>query len=96
MKNFIYKILQRNTKSNIESLPEIIELNTSKNNNGIALVSYVNNYLLYNDTDPIFNGHSSKWRAKNIVDIFLDMGYDVDAINFNNNNFVPSKKYNII
>lgn len=96
MKNFIYKILQRGKRSNKQSLPEVIELNTLNNKNGIALVSYVNNYLSYNDTDPIFNGHSSKWRSKNIVDIFLEMGYDVDAINYNNNNFIPSKKYNII
>ena len=58
----------------------VVEIKTERKCKGIALISYGNEYLELRDDDPNFEGHSSKWESKKIVEIFLKKGFDVDAI----------------
>ena len=40
--------------------------------------------------------HSNIWESKEIVNIFLELGYAVDIINWDNKKVTPSKEYDVI
>ena len=83
------KLIKPNTNS-------IVKLKTKFISKGIALISYGNTFLDLKDDDSAFDGHSSKWELKKIVEIFLDLGYDVDAISPYDTEFIPQKTYDVI
>ena len=43
--------------------------------------------------EPIPNDHTWYWEVLQIAQTFLDLGYNVDVIQFHNHTFVPKKKY---
>lgn len=59
---------------------------------GRALVSYL---LVDPDRDD-FDGHSNKWESAEVVRMLRSMGYAVDVINFRNQGFMPTSRYDII
>jgi glycosyltransferase involved in cell wall biosynthesis len=59
-----------------------------------VLLSYrIEPFLLQADGKPIPNDQSWNWECLLIAQTFLDMGYSVDVIQFHNEKFVPTKKY---
>ena len=92
--------LNRNKKKQISKKQQlkysIVNLPAINNYKGTALVSYLNDYTIYNELDPYFNSHSTKWMSHKIINIFSLLGYDVDAINWDNDKFFPEKKYDVI
>jgi hypothetical protein len=100
----------RNVKKSLTSIPKKIfkgfvnkknptiplRLLSSLKANKTALFSYLSGPLSVPDNSTIFFGHSNKWKSKEIARILLDIGYNVDAIDFNELNFVPEKKYDVI
>ncbi|MBX4192201.1 glycosyltransferase [Candidatus Parcubacteria bacterium] len=58
---------------------------------GAVLFSYT--------TTPYFlpphqiNGHSNYWEVLNMVEAFVERGYEVDVIDFHNSLFIPQKSY---
>ncbi len=63
---------------------------------GRVLFSYLDDPLLWAEKDPRFDGHSNNWRSREIVRIFNGLGYVVDAINWSNNKFMPSLRYDVV
>lgn len=63
---------------------------------GRVLFSYLADPLLWKDDDIRFLGHSNNWESKTIANIFLELGFIVDAINYNDTSFYPDKNYDVI
>lgn len=60
---------------------------------GHVLVSYIPGPLLYKKDDKRFLNHSNAWESAEIAKIFNRHGYAVDAISWNDTDFVPDKEY---
>lgn len=59
---------------------------------GRVLISYTT--LPFLDTrEKIVNGHSNRWECRQMATEFVERGYIVDVIDFNNVTFKPTKKY---
>ena len=59
---------------------------------GRVLISYTT--LPFLDTrDRIMNAHSNRWECRQIATEFLERGFIVDVIDFNNTNFKPKHAY---
>ncbi|MBT0653021.1 glycosyltransferase [Geomobilimonas luticola] len=63
---------------------------------GRVLVSYLEYVLLLDEEDSQFDGHSRNWESREIIRIFNRLGYDVDAVNWTNHDFVPSEQYSAV
>ena len=61
---------------------------------GRVLIAYILEPFL-TKTHKVFSGHTHYNESTLIVDTFLDMGFEVDIIDYRNGNFVPQKKYDI-
>jgi glycosyltransferase involved in cell wall biosynthesis len=86
-----YKFLNK-----IKMVPLSINTELKTKPKGTVLFSYLAYPLAYEENDERFNGHSNSWESREIVRIFNRLGYEVDAIDCNNSDFHPQKKYDII
>lgn len=79
-------------KQKIKSLVarDFISLKPVGDVKGKVLISYVLEPFIFKN---ISNSHTNKWECKEIAKIFLDLGYQVDIINWDNSKFIPKKKY---
>ena len=60
---------------------------------GNVLLAYVIDPFLLKAGEPILNSHTFYWENLQIAKTFLDLGYCVDVIHYNNNKFFPTKDY---
>ena len=63
---------------------------------GRVLFSYLADPLLWKDNDVRFLGHSNNWESREIARIFTELGFIVDAINYNDISFYPVHDYDLI
>ena len=94
-----FKYLRKRLKNIFynKKLPNQREVVTLDNSSpvGMCLVSYDERYIKTNNVE-LNRGHSSKWESREIALIFSRLGYNVDIINWQDNSFIPQKKYDII
>lgn len=62
---------------------------------GTALVAYMVKPFLLKDRTKVSSSHTHFVESLLMVNVLLEMGYDVDVIDFENNTFVPAKSYDI-
>lgn len=62
---------------------------------GNALVSFITGPFTKAPWEFFTDPHSNYWTCKEIVRLLNLRGYDVDIINWDNDTFIPKKKYNI-
>lgn len=74
---------------------EPVCLKTNKPPRGNVLLSYRIEPFLLQPGGAIPNSHTNYWVSLAIANIFLEMGYNVDAIDFKNRDFVPKKDYSL-
>src|SRR5687767_961842 len=86
------KIFQRNIYSKRNKM---VSLKSSNGFQGNILLAYHNTPFLLSKGEGLPNSHSSYWEARQIANIFLDLGYNVDVIDRLNEGFVPQKRYDI-
>ncbi len=60
---------------------------------GAVLLSYLTGPFTLAPGEFFTDPHPNYWVAPEIARLFSERGYDVDVINWDNNNFVPNKKY---
>jgi len=60
---------------------------------GYVLLSHVVRAFMLSPGQPVPIEHHNYWVALQMARTFLDLGYGVDAISFNNSNFWPRKDY---
>ncbi len=71
----------------------IISLKPNKPAIGNVLISYILNPFLLKPGEPIPNNHTQHWECLQMAKTFLDMGYCVDVIRFDNDVFIAQKDY---
>lgn len=60
---------------------------------GVVLLSFLTGPFTHTPAEYFTDPHSNNWVSPEIARLFAKRGYDVDVINWNNNLFVPKKKY---
>lgn len=70
----------------------VIHLKTKNKARGNVLFSYDTSPFLRLPGEDYFS-HTNQWECKEIANIFLNRGYNVDVIDSRNVTFIPSKKY---
>lgn len=85
----------RNFKQKLYKIiyPSVISIKTKKKYAGDVLVSYIIPDCLFKKVHNISKTHSNEWECLQIANIFLNLGYNVDIINWTNNKFLPKKNY---
>jgi hypothetical protein len=63
---------------------------------GRALYSYLIDPFYFSKNDSRFNGHTNRWESLAIAHALKNIGYIVDVIDFRDNKFVPTQKYDLI
>ncbi|HTY12892.1 MAG TPA: hypothetical protein VMD02_01745 [Candidatus Omnitrophota bacterium] len=77
-------------------LPRVLPAEKGSAVRGTVLLSYHARTVAMDENDPYLDGHSSKWESREIARIFHDLGYRVEAIDWDNRDFVPQKEYEVI
>lgn len=72
---------------------KIISLKPVRHANGHVLVSYISHPSFLKDAEALPNNHTNYWESLQIARTFLDLGYCVDIIDFQNRKFLPKKAY---
>jgi hypothetical protein len=93
--NFI-SFVSKKIAARIEYLSKlkVVSLMPKQASKGNVLLSYrIEPFLLQAAGKPIPNDQSWNWECLLIAQTFLDMGYNVDVIQFHNEKFVPTKNY---
>jgi len=75
--------------------PNIIHLNNQNGSNKFVLLSYITNPFRMSPNNSRFNHHSNKWECREMANIWLNHGYNVDVIDWNNTRFIPKRDYSI-
>lgn len=73
-----------------------ISLKTTRRKKGVVLLSYITSPFTLDEKSPSFRTHINQWECKEMGRIFLEQGYDVDVIDWQNNKFIPLKKYSFL
>jgi len=61
-----------------------VSLKSEEGNRGDVLLSYVIKPFLFRKGEPIPNDHTNYWESLQIARTFLDLGYNVDVIDYKN------------
>jgi glycosyltransferase involved in cell wall biosynthesis len=93
-KKFVKSLVGRSDRT--PDYPVIIRPSSQAQTRGRVLLSYLEYPLRLPDDDPLFLGHSNNWESRAIADIFLKLGYQVEAINFSDRAFEPVGKFDVI
>lgn len=63
---------------------------------GAVLVSLITEPFLRPPGTPISHDHTHHWETVEIVEVWREMGFDVDVIRWTNKTFLPDKPYDIV
>lgn len=63
---------------------------------GRVLFSYLEYPLLWPENAPKFDGHTNLWESREIARIFQELGYQVEAINWSDDQYIPSGSYEVV
>lgn len=73
---------------------KVVELKSEKPYRGDVLLSFINEpFFLTREEAGFYGQHSHYGTALDMADAFLDRGYNVDVIRWNNDEFLPQKDY---
>lgn len=73
--------------------PKIITLSANKYDKGDVLLSYITQPFNLEEDDPRFYSHTNQWECKQIANTWVNHGYNVDIIDWDNTTFLPKKDY---
>ncbi|MCC5601785.1 glycosyltransferase [Nostoc favosum] len=89
--SFVSKKVQ--VRINYAKSLQVVSLKPKQPSKGNVLLSYRIEPFLLKPGQPMPNDHTWYWEVWQIAQTFLDLGYNVDVIQFHNNKFVPQKDY---
>lgn len=75
--------------------PKIVTLSPDKHNKGDVLLSYITQPFNLEEDDPLFYSHTNQWECKQIANAWVNHGYNVDIIDWDNATFLPKKDYSV-
>lgn len=73
----------------------MVSLKTSVPKKGNVLLSYVLEPFILQSGEPISNAHTHDWESFQMANTFLELGYDVDIVDYNDAKFKPQRYYSI-
>lgn len=79
-----------------KNIPEVVSLKSPALKNGNVLLSYLISPFLLRPDETFPLTHTNYWECFEMAQTFLDFGYDVDVINWDNKNFIPKENYSIL
>lgn len=85
VRNFYRRLLHKN----------IISLTAEKGKDKKVLLSYITRPFDICPNHYVFYRHSNQWECMQIAKTWLNHGYDVEVIDWDNNTFVPQKDYSV-
>ncbi len=71
----------------------LVSLRTKKKKKGVILLSFITGPFTMAPWEFFTDPHPNYWTAEEVARLFLERGYDVDVINWNDTHFIPRKKY---
>jgi glycosyltransferase involved in cell wall biosynthesis len=71
----------------------VISLEPEKPSQGNVLLSYITAPFLLKPGQQVSNAHTHDWDSLQVAKTFLDLGYHVDVIRWDNYTFMPIKDY---
>ncbi|QLE47111.1 glycosyltransferase [Nostoc sp. C057] len=89
--SFVSKKVQ--ARINYAKTLQVVSLKPKQPSKGNVLLSYRIEPFLLKHGQPMPNDHTWYWEVWQIAQTFLDLGYNVDVIQFHNDKFVPQKHY---
>src|SRR4030066_1231312 len=96
MNNFIKKQLFSLFGINIYEIERrIVSLRSEKKSKGNALLSYVIDPFLLKNPSDFSILHQNQWESFQIGKILLELGFNVDVVNYDNMTFSPKKNYDL-
>lgn len=93
LKNLVHT-LRKNVKNFWR--PKLVSLQTSQKINGKVLLSYCIEPFLLKPSQATPNYHTNQWECLQIAKTFLNFGYSVDIINWNDREFIPKQDYSFL
>ncbi|MEH2074370.1 MAG: glycosyltransferase [Nostoc sp.] len=92
--NTIFFVSQKvQARINYAKTLQVVSLKPKQPSKGNVLLSYRIEPFLLKPGEPMPNDHTWYWEVWQIAQTFLDLGYNVDVIQFHNDKFVPQKDY---
>jgi len=85
VKEFFYQFLRGN----------VISLESKYKSNKNVLLSYIRRPFLVKPEHPSFYSHTNTWECLQIAQTWLNHGFNVDIIDWDNSFFIPKKKYHV-
>jgi glycosyltransferase involved in cell wall biosynthesis len=74
---------------------EVITLNPVIKSRGVVLLSYLTNPFRFHISQSFLYSHTNQWECVQIAQAWMDKGYSVDVIDWNNDHFIPKKDYSV-
>lgn len=71
----------------------VVTLTPKGPSRGNVLLSYILKPFLRKPGEPLSTSHTNYWESLMIAQTFVDLGYCVDVIDYQNRSFVPAKPY---
>ncbi len=71
----------------------VVSLNSFSKNQDKVLISYLIDPFILKANQSISNAHTNQWECLQIAKTFLNLGYSVDVISWDNQKFIPKKNY---
>ncbi len=71
----------------------VVHIPATGKKKGDVLLSYMTEPFTKNSNETLSTYHSSYWECREIVRLLSSHGYAIDAINWSDTKFVPTKKY---
>jgi glycosyltransferase involved in cell wall biosynthesis len=63
---------------------------------GQALLSYLHLPVGWSEHDPRLGGHTNAWESRQIAKTLVQLGFVVDAVAWDDRDFVPSERYDVV
>ncbi len=85
LRNFQHHILKK----------DVISIKSRSRSKKNVLLSYVTGPFLSADDSNVFQKHTNQWECFFFASFWLNCGYNVDIIDWDNSSFIPKKSYDI-
>jgi glycosyltransferase involved in cell wall biosynthesis len=75
---------------------KVVSLKPDGRPRGNVLFSYISAPFLLKPGEPMPTSHTHYWESWRMATTFLELGYNVDVINYTNQTFLPEKDYAVV
>lgn len=88
-------VITAHNKYKCRFFQNIITLSPHKHSRGDVLLSYITHPFSLKSDDSTFYSHANQWECMQIADTWIQYGYNVDIIDWDNSTFFPKKDYSV-